>query len=140
MLKALYETFLQERRYLKNCSPMTLRSYRQAWDAFNSVLADVQNAEGIRPAVKAGVVEMMSAGKLKASSINVYLRAVNSTSGDWSKAFRHYFVPKRLRSHRPRKSLRERKKRKERSESAATGQKPPEPTRNAPLAKQPRER
>ncbi len=78
MLKALYETFLQERRFLKNCSPKTLRSYGQAWDAFESVLLPVKNAEEVRAAVKSGVVEMMSAGKLKPSSINVYLRAMNA--------------------------------------------------------------
>jgi integrase/recombinase XerD len=78
VLKALYETFLQERRFLKNCSPKTLRSYGQAWDAFESVLLPVKNAEEVRAAVKSGVVEMMSAGKLKPSSINVYLRAMNA--------------------------------------------------------------
>jgi site-specific recombinase XerD len=78
MLKALYQTFLQERRFLKNCSPKTLRSYSQAWNAFDSVLMPVKNADEIRPAVKTGVVKMMSAGKLKPSSINVYLRAMNA--------------------------------------------------------------
>jgi integrase/recombinase XerD len=78
VLKPLFETFLQERRFLKNCSPKTLRSYGQAWDAFESVLLPVKNAEEVRAAVKTGVVEMMSAGKLQPSSINVYLRAINA--------------------------------------------------------------
>jgi integrase/recombinase XerD len=78
MLKALYETFLQERRFLKNCSPMTLRSYRQAWNAFESVLVPVKTTEEVRAAVKTGVVQLMSAGKLQPSSINVYLRAMNA--------------------------------------------------------------
>ena len=52
MLKALYQTFLQERRFLKNCSPMTLRSYRQAWNAFESVLVSVKTTEDVRAAVK----------------------------------------------------------------------------------------
>jgi len=78
VLKALYNTFLQERRFLKNCSPKTLRSYGQAWDSFETVLGPVKNAEDVRAAVKAGVVEMMSAGKLQPSSINVYLRAMNA--------------------------------------------------------------
>lgn len=78
MLKSLFETFLQERRFLKNCSPKTLRSYGQAWDAFESVLLPVKKSEEVRAAVKTGVVEMMSAGKLQPSSINVYLRAVNA--------------------------------------------------------------
>jgi len=50
--KTLYETFLEERRFLKNCSPMTLRSYRQAWNAFESHLAPVsamlKQNEGLR--------------------------------------------------------------------------------------------
>ena len=52
MLKALYETFLQERRFLKNCSPKTLRSYGQAWDAFEFVLHPVKKADDVRAAVK----------------------------------------------------------------------------------------
>jgi hypothetical protein len=36
VLKALYQTFLDERRDLKNCCPKTLRSYAQAWNAFES--------------------------------------------------------------------------------------------------------
>ena len=78
MLKALYQTFLQERRFLKNCSPKTLRSYGQAWNAFEFVLLPVKNSEEVRAAVKTGIVEMMSAGKLQPSSINVYLRAMNA--------------------------------------------------------------
>ncbi|HEY3443579.1 MAG TPA: site-specific integrase [Paludibaculum sp.] len=78
MLKALYQTFLQERRFLKNCAPKTLRSYGQAWDAFSAVLEPVTDASEVRQAVKAGVLQMMTAGKLQPSSINVYLRAMNA--------------------------------------------------------------
>lgn len=35
MLKALYQTFLQKRRFLKNCSLKILRSYGQAWNAYS---------------------------------------------------------------------------------------------------------
>ncbi len=42
------------------------------------VLLPVQKVEEVRAAVKTGVVEMMSAGKLQPSSINVYLRAINA--------------------------------------------------------------
>ncbi|WP_321473905.1 site-specific integrase [uncultured Paludibaculum sp.] len=78
MLKALYDNFLQERRFLKNCSPKTLRSYGQAWDAFESVLVQVEEADAVRPALKNGVVQLMDSGRLKPSSINVYLRAMNA--------------------------------------------------------------
>ena len=78
MLNALYQTFLQERRFLKNCSPKTLRSYRQAWHSFDPVLSPVKKSEDVRAAVKTGVVEMMTAGKLQPSSINVYLREMNA--------------------------------------------------------------
>lgn len=63
MVTALYEAFLQERRFLKNCSPKTIRSYRQAWDSFESVIVPVKKTEEVRAAVKAGAVEMMNAGK-----------------------------------------------------------------------------
>ena len=43
MLKALYDTFLRERRYLKNCSPKALRSHGQAWKAFESVVLPLEN-------------------------------------------------------------------------------------------------
>ena len=72
MLKALYETFLQERRFLKNCSPKTLRSYGPAWNSFESFLAPVKTVDEIRSAIKAGVVEKMNAGKMRPSSITVY--------------------------------------------------------------------
>ena len=73
MLKTLYETFLQERRYLKNCSPKTLRSYGQAWNAFESVLAPVQSPDEIRMAIKTGILQKMNAGTIKPSSNNVYV-------------------------------------------------------------------
>lgn len=78
MLNALYETFLQERRFLKNCSPKTLRSYGQAWAAFESVLSPVKTSEEVRAALKAGILRLMSDGKRQPSSINVYLRAMNA--------------------------------------------------------------
>ena len=90
--KALYETFLEERRFLKNCSPMTLRSYRQAWNAFESHLTPVQHPEEIRAAIKAGVLEKMNAGKVKPSSINVYLRALNAFLR-WASDEEHFRPP-----------------------------------------------
>jgi site-specific recombinase XerD len=72
VLKALFQTFLQERRFLRNCAQTTIRSYRQAWDAFAPVLASVQNSDEIRAAVKTGVIQMMNEGRLQPSSINVY--------------------------------------------------------------------
>jgi integrase/recombinase XerD len=92
VLTALYETFLQERRFLKNCSPKTIRSYGQAWDSFESVLLPVKKTEDVRAAVKAGVVEMMSAGKLQPSSINVYLRALNAFMR-WGNLEEHFKPP-----------------------------------------------
>ncbi|HXN46356.1 MAG TPA: site-specific integrase [Bryobacteraceae bacterium] len=91
-MKPLYETFLQERHFLKNCSPKTLRSYRQAWQAFESVLAPVKEPDAIRPAVRAGVIEMMSAGRLQPSSINVYLRAMNAFMR-WGSLEEHFKPP-----------------------------------------------
>ena len=78
MLKALYQTFLDERRFLKNCSPKTLRSYTQAWNAFEPFLGPVRTADEIRSAIKAGIIEKMNAGKMKPSGINVYVRALNA--------------------------------------------------------------
>ncbi|MGJ5813704.1 tyrosine-type recombinase/integrase [Paludibaculum fermentans] len=92
MLKALYQTFLQERRFLKNCSPKTLRSYGQAWNAFKALLDPVTAADQVRQAVKAGVVEMMSAGKLQPSSINVYLRTMNAFLR-WGSIEEHFVPP-----------------------------------------------
>lgn len=77
-VRSLYDTFLDERRYLKNCSPMTIRSYRQAWNFFEPHIAPVTNPDELRAALKAGVLEKMSAGKVQPSTINVYLRAMNA--------------------------------------------------------------
>ena len=92
MLKALYDNFLQERRFLKNCAPKTLRSYGQAWDAFESVLLPVKEPDAVRPALKSGVVQLMGTGRLKASSINVYLRAMNAFVR-WASAEEHLNPP-----------------------------------------------
>lgn len=78
MLNALYQTFLDERRFLKNCSPKTLRSYTQAWNAFEPFLSPVKTADEIRSAIKAGIIEKMNAGKMRPSGINVYVRALNA--------------------------------------------------------------
>jgi len=71
---------------------MTLRSYGQAWDSFEAVLLPVKKTEEVRAAVKAGVVEMMSTGKLQPSSINVYLRAMNAFIR-WGSLEEHFKPP-----------------------------------------------
>ena len=81
ILHELYESFLQERRFLKNCTAKTIHCYRQAWDGFASFVSDVVSEDQIRPALKSGVVAKMGAGKLKPTSINVYVRAWNSFLG-----------------------------------------------------------
>lgn len=55
MLKALYQTFLDERRFLKNCTAGTIRAYSQAWDAFEPFLNPITKPEDVRNAVKLGV-------------------------------------------------------------------------------------
>jgi len=75
--KALYQPFLDERR-LKNCSSKTLRSYTQAWSAFKPFLAPVRTADGIRAAIKTGIIEKINTGKMKSSRINVCVRALNA--------------------------------------------------------------
>ncbi len=92
MLKAIYETFLQERRFLKNCSPKTLRSYGQAWNSFEPYLAPVRSPDEIRTAIKTGIVAKMNAGKIKPSSINVYLRALNAFLR-WGNVEEHFNPP-----------------------------------------------
>ena len=74
----LYELFLQDRQFLKNCRPKTIRSYRQAWNAFSAHLAGVARADQFRPALKQAVMAKMSEGRLKPSAINVYIRPMNA--------------------------------------------------------------
>jgi integrase/recombinase XerD len=52
----------------------------------------VKKAEEVRAAVKSGVVEMMNAGKLQPSSINVYLRAMNAFIR-WGSIEEHFKPP-----------------------------------------------
>jgi site-specific recombinase XerD len=52
----------------------------------------VKKAEEVRAAVKSGVVEMMNAGKLQPSSINVYLRAMNAFIR-WGSLEEHFKPP-----------------------------------------------
>jgi hypothetical protein len=61
----LYELFLQDRQFLKNCRPKTIRSYRQAWNAFSSHLAGVARVDQFRPALKQAVMAKMSEGRLR---------------------------------------------------------------------------
>lgn len=92
MLKPLYETFLEERRFLKNCSPKTIRSYQQAWNAFEPHLISVTKPDEIRQAIKAGIVQKMNAGAHKPSSINVYIRALNAFVR-WGSTEEHFKPP-----------------------------------------------
>ena len=92
MLKALYQTFLEERRFLKNCSAGTIRAYSQAWNAFDPFLSSVTIPEDVRPAVKSAVVAMMSDGKRKPSSVNCYLRAMNAFL-KWGNLEEHFKLP-----------------------------------------------
>lgn len=92
MLKALYQTFLDERRFLKNCTAGTIRAYSQAWDAFEPFLEPIRSAEEVRNALKSGVVSLMSDGKRKPSSVNCYLRAMNAFL-KWASVEEHFTPP-----------------------------------------------
>ncbi|MEO8025415.1 MAG: tyrosine-type recombinase/integrase [Bryobacteraceae bacterium] len=56
------------------------------------MLVSVKTTEDVRAAVKTGVVQLMSAGKLRPSSINVYLRAINAFLR-WGSLEEHFKPP-----------------------------------------------
>jgi integrase/recombinase XerD len=55
-------------------------------------LASVQKTDEIRAAIKAGIVAKMNSGKIQASSINVYLRAMNAFVR-WGSLEEHFKPP-----------------------------------------------
>ena len=68
----LFDRFLQERTYLKNVSPETLRYYRWVRRAFQPILTEP---------TKAGMldcIERLRADGVSATSVNTYLRGLKA--------------------------------------------------------------
>jgi len=80
-LKELFERFLKEKTFLTGVSPKTIRSYRQAFNAYQRVLSGSGNASRddvpTKDILKDFVIGMREAG-LSAGGCNVYIRSMNS--------------------------------------------------------------
>jgi len=75
---ALFETFVQERRYLQNVSSKTLDWYTCSRRAFQPYLAAVHSEADLPVQVRKAVMDMAASGKLAATSINDYARCMNA--------------------------------------------------------------
>ncbi len=75
----MFDQFIKELQYLKNISPLTIKSYKQAYDRYkrfsgeNDILPTKQSLNQF-------VIGMREAG-LKPSSCNISIRAINSHLG-----------------------------------------------------------
>jgi site-specific recombinase XerD len=80
MLLELFERFLKEKQFLANISPKTVRSYRQAFNAYRRALGQSDggcSAEVTKDSSKDFVIGMRESG-LSPGACNVYIRSVNS--------------------------------------------------------------
>lgn len=71
--KDLFEAFVLEKQYLKGATPKTVKSYRDAWRAFNHY----GKAEMTEQGVKNFMVETVKAGR-KPGASNAFARSLNS--------------------------------------------------------------
>ncbi len=74
----LFETFVQERRYLLYVSSKTLDWYACSRKAFEPYLAEVQSEADLSVQVRKAVMALAATGKLAATSINDYARCLNA--------------------------------------------------------------
>lgn len=110
-LNALFESFVRSGKFLKDWSPKTERSYRQAFASFTRCNRDAPRAEAedagsalTRAQLEAWVVWMRQRGMLP-GGCNVYIRGMNSFLS-WLHAERHTPAHLRLRPLRhPAKAL-----------------------------------
>jgi site-specific recombinase XerD len=81
MLLELLERFLKEKQFLANISPKTVRSYRQAFNAYQRVLNGSGHSDRddvpTKDTLKDFVIGMREAG-LSPGACNVYIRSINS--------------------------------------------------------------
>ena len=77
---ALFEKFLQDRKYLKNVSPKTINSYCGAWKAFQPFVEPAIENGTIREGVKQAVESLLGRG-LKPVSVNSYLTGIRAFVG-----------------------------------------------------------
>jgi integrase/recombinase XerD len=75
----LYQTFVTERRYLKNVSPNTLESYKHSFRPFAGHVGQLPATDdGLKGAFKCALTQVAAGSRLRASSVNDYSRAVNA--------------------------------------------------------------
>lgn len=101
-LQKIFDSFLQAGRFLKNWSPKTERSYRQAFTSFQqSLRQDTARAAGgpacglTKTELEAWVVWMRQKG-MSPGGCNVYIRGMNSFC-TWLREEEHLAAPLRLR-------------------------------------------
>jgi len=70
--------FISERQYLHGVSPKTVEWYNCPFRAFEPYLSPVTNEDGLRAALRGGVMKMAEAGNLLPTSINDYSRCLNA--------------------------------------------------------------
>jgi site-specific recombinase XerD len=99
-IEKLFESFVRAGKFLKNWSPKTERSYRQAFSSFQQSLAVLgENAPANtvvgKAQLEAWIVWMRQRG-LSAGGGNVYIRGMNSFLS-WLKEEAHIALPLRLK-------------------------------------------
>jgi site-specific recombinase XerD len=83
MITKLFQTFLQEKRYLSNLSPKTLISYEQSYNTYQRILSkpELPTSEEMnlptKDTLRDFVIGMRERG-LSPGACNVYIRSMNS--------------------------------------------------------------
>lgn len=88
----MFEQFIKELQYLKNLSPLTIKSYRQAYGRYCKFSGE-NDILPTKASLNQFVIKMREAG-LKPTSCNISIRAINSYLG-W--LYENEFVKERLR-------------------------------------------
>lgn len=76
-MQDLIETFVKEKRFLKNVTPKTVRFYYQSLNTFTRMIGDVRPSELSRAVLNECVVRMRASG-LSPVSCNTYISGINS--------------------------------------------------------------
>lgn len=97
-LHELFAKFLKEKTFLVGISPKTVRSYKQAFNAYQRVLSSMRTQANELPTkdtLKDFVIGMREAG-LSPGACNVYIRSINSFL-TWLRENNYVTEPLRLR-------------------------------------------
>src|SRR4051812_27320982 len=77
LLNGLFELFLKEKQYVKNCSPITIKAFRLTWLRWNKAMGDVPVDALSKPFLTDFIIKLRQTG-IKDTTCNMTIREINS--------------------------------------------------------------